>query len=139
MTKEFIYNFILQRKLAVLSTVSSEHIPESALVGIAAAPDLKIIFDTVSDFRKCKNLMLNSNISFVIGWDNKQTIQYKGIAKIPENAELEDLLQIYFDVFPDGRDRRQNWKNIVYFCVEPKWIRYSNFNKATHHIDEMRF
>jgi len=34
-------------------------------------------------------------------------------------------------VFPDGKYRKENWNNLVYFCVEPRWIRYSDFNGST--------
>lgn len=139
MTTEFLYNFIRQHKYAVLSTVSQDNLPESALVGFIVTQDLKIFFDTVSDSRKYKNLILNSNISFVIGWENEQTLQYEGIAKIPNHTELDDFLQAYFEVFPDGKDRIKNWKNISYFYVEPKWIRYSDFKKSTPRIKEFKF
>lgn len=139
MTKDFLYNFIRQYKFGVLATVSPNNIPESAYVGIAVTPDLRIIFDTVSDSRKYKNLLLNPNISFVIGWNNEQTIQYEGTAKIPDTNDLNNLLQTYFIVFPDGKDRKENWKNIAYFCVEPKWIRYSNFNEVTPKVEEIKF
>lgn len=139
MTKEFLYDYIRQYKYAVLSTVSKNNMPESAVVGFVVTPDLKLFFDTVSDSRKYKNLILNSNISFVIGWDKDQTIQYEGIAKIPNHKELDHLLQTYFEVFPDGKDRKKNWKNISYFSVEPKWIRYSDFNKTIPRIEELNF
>ena len=139
MSHNFLYQFIRQHKLAVLSTVSPDDFPESALVGISVTPDLKIIFDTVSDSRKYHNLMMNPKISFVIGWDAEQTIQYEGIAKIPGEDELKELLEIYFRVFPDGKDRKENWKNLAYFCVEPKWIRYSNFSATKPQIEEIQF
>lgn len=139
MTKDFLYNYIRQHKFGVLATVSLDNMPESACVGISVTPDLKIIFDTTSDSRKHKNLLLNPNISFVIGWDNEQTVQYEGIALIPEGKDLDKLLETYFATFPDGKDRKENWKNIAYFCVEPKWIRYSDFNEATKKIEEIKF
>ena len=139
MTKDFLYNFIRQHKFGVLATISLENFPQSAYVGIAVTPDLKIIFDTVTNSRKYKNLLLNPHISFVIGWDNEQTLQYEGIAKIPDANMLDELLKTYFRVFPDGKDRKENWPNIAYFYVEPKWIRYADFNEATKKIQEMRF
>lgn len=138
MTTEFLYNFISKHKFAVLSTVSEENKPESAVVGIAVTNDLKIVFDTVSTSRKYQNLLKNPSISFVIGWDNAQTVQYEGLARIPDESELKELLEIYFSVFPDGRERYETWNDIAYFCVEPKWIRYSDFS-IPQTIEEITF
>ena len=138
MTKEFLYSFISKYKLTVLATISEENNPESALVGFAVTPDLQIIFDTVKTSRKYQNLLKNSSISFVIGWDNEQTVQYEGVAKIPSDAELETLLPNYFKVFPEGVDRKKNLKDLVYFCVKPLWIRYCDFN-APSNIEELYF
>jgi len=138
MTTKFIYDFITKKKYAVLSTVSEKGMPQSALVGIAVTRDLKIIFDTVTISRKYKNLIINPAIAFVIGWEDEQTVQYEGTARIPKDQQFDELLAVYFEVFPDGRDRKENWKDISYFYVEPRWIRYSNFNEPVQ-IEEMEF
>lgn len=127
MKTEFLYNFISKRRYAVLSTVTAKGKPECALVGFAVAPDLRLIFDTVSTSRKFKNLSQNGSIAFVIGWDNEQTVQYEGRVVVPEGEELESMLELYFKVFPEGKERKMNWKDITYFVVMPEWIRYSEF------------
>lgn len=137
MTKEFLNNFIGKHKLAVLSTVTQDHLPQSAVVGFIVTPDLKLFFDTLSDSRKYKNLSLNPKISFVIGWD-LQTVQYEGTARKPTEAELENFLPEYFKAFPDGIERNNNEKNIAYFCVEPDWIRYSDFSDKEAKIEELK-
>jgi uncharacterized pyridoxamine 5'-phosphate oxidase family protein len=137
MTTEFLYNFISKNKYAVLSTVTKDNLPEAALVGIAVTTDLQIIFDTVSTSRKYQNLIENPSIAFVIGWDNEQTLQYEGNAKIPTAEELDKLLEIYFKVFPDGKERKENWRGHCLLLVTPKWIKYSDFNKEQ--IEELNF
>jgi hypothetical protein len=122
-----------------LATVSQESIPESAFVGIAVTPDLKIIFDTIADTRKHENLLLNPNISFVVGWNNDRTLQYQGIAKIPTPTELENLLPTFFEIFPEKNVKNENLREIAYFYVEPTWIRYSDLNEDTRQIEEMSF
>jgi uncharacterized pyridoxamine 5'-phosphate oxidase family protein len=138
MTTDFLYDFISKNKYSVLSTVNINNRPESALVGFAVTPDLKIIFDTVSNSRKYKNLLINSSVALVFGSDDWQTIQYEGIAKIPIENELNELLEYYFKVFPEGGQRRESWQDIAHFCVEPKWIRYSDFH-SPYKIEERRF
>jgi uncharacterized pyridoxamine 5'-phosphate oxidase family protein len=134
---EFLYEFISKNKYAVLSTVTKDNLAEAALVGIGVTTDLKIIFDTVRTSRKYKNLIENPSIAFVIGWDNEQTIQYEGNARVPTANELDKLLETYFSFFPEGKERKENWKDVVYFCVTPKWIRYSDFNSSQ--IEELSF
>jgi uncharacterized pyridoxamine 5'-phosphate oxidase family protein len=138
MTTAFLYDFISRHKYAVLSTVTAGNKPEAALVGFAVTPDLKLIFDTVTTSRKYRNLLQNPSIALVIGWESEQTIQYEGIAGVGGTEELEQLLPAYFEKFPEGRDRKENWKDIVYFCVLPKWIRYSDFTGPVQ-IEEMGF
>lgn len=108
MTTEFLFNFISGHRYAVLSSVSPEGKPEAALVGIATAPDLRIIFDTVTTSRKYKNLLYNHSIALVIGLESEQTIQYEGRAEILTGSDSDHLLELYFRVFPDGRERKAN-------------------------------
>jgi len=138
MKTDFLYSFISKQKYAVLSSVSAKGDPQAALVGFAVAPDLRLIFDTVSTSRKYKNLTQNGAIAFVIGWDADITIQYEGRVKKPEGNELDYMLELYFNVFPEGRERKKNWKDITYFVVVPQWIRYSEF-KIPPIIEETDF
>jgi general stress protein 26 len=139
MNKIFLYEFLRGHKYGVMSSITPDARPESALVGLVVTPGLQLFFDTISDSRKYQNLILNPHLSFVIGWDDEQTVQYEGIASIPTGSELNRLLEIYFQTFPDGIERKENWKNIAYFCVEPKWIRYSDFRESSARIEEIIF
>ncbi len=107
------------------------------MVGIAVTPNLEIIFDTLTSTRKFKNLKANKKIAFVIGWKNEITLQYQGIAVQPVGKDLIKSKQIYFSVFPEGKEREE-LPNIAYFKVKPEWIRYSDFNNKTK-IIEMKF
>jgi general stress protein 26 len=138
MTPHELYAFIHQRKLAVVSSVSAFGLPESALIGIAVTEELEIVFDTVKTSRKYKNLSRNSSVALVIGWDGEETVQYEGIAREPSPKEREHYRNIYFEAFPDGRERAA-WPDIAYFVVRPHWIRYSDFRSKPERVDELKF
>jgi general stress protein 26 len=138
MTKEFLYNFIKQQNLAVVSTLSKDNKPEAALVGFAVSQDLEIVFDTVKTSRKYQNLLHNPLVAVVIGWDNETTVQYEGIATELNAPDADYYREIYFGVYPDGRERTKTWPYIVHFKITPKWIRYSNFNDPVV-VEEMDF
>ena len=138
MTRDFIYQFIKQRNLAVVSTTNSAQKPEAALVGVAVSEHLEIIFDTVKTSRKYQNLLQNPYAAVVIGWENETTLQYEGKAAVLTGDDGDRLKEIYFNVFKDGRHRAETWVDIVHFKITPTWIRYSNFNGPVI-VEEMVF
>lgn len=138
-TKDLIYQFIAGQKLAVVSTVNSDSKPESAVVGIAVSENLEIIFDTVKTARKYGNILNNANVALVIGWDNEITVQYEGIAEVlGTDDEAEQLRVVYYQTYPDGRERAATWPGLIHIKVTPKWIRYNDFNDPLV-IEELRF
>src|ERR1700736_1466423 len=102
MTREEIYGFITNQRLAVLATIAPVGAPEAALVGIAVTKDLEIVFDTVKSSRKYSNLIANRRVALVIGWENETTLQFEGEAEELEGVLLKSCKEVYFRKFPDG-------------------------------------
>ena len=129
MTRKELLAFMRTEHFAVQASVSRTHAAQAAVVGIAVSDDFEIVFDTLSDSRKATNLRANPSVAFVIGSTRdgtERTVQYEGIADIPSGDELRRVQEIYFEVFPDGRDRL-HWKGLIHVRVKPLWIRYSNY------------
>ena len=135
LTKEFLHTFLSKHKHAVVSTVSATQHSESAVVGIVITPDLKIFFDTSNGSRKYKNILSNPSVSVVV-WSEEQTAQLEGTARVPAGNELNELLNTYFQSFPDGKER-QSWPDIAYVVVDVKWVKYSDFSESL--IKEISF
>ena len=138
MDKAALHSFLLHHRYAVLSSLSKNNTPQSALVGIATTPDLEIIFDTIKSSRKYPNLIANPNCSLVIGWESEITLQYEGRAQEPTGEELIHYQQIYFAAWPECRSHL-NWAGITHFVVRPTWLRYSDFNQSPPQITELTF
>jgi len=138
MTKEDVYRFMAGKDYGVLGSISPDGEPQCALVGIAVTPELELIFDTVSSSRKYVNLKQRPRAAFVIGWENEITLQYQGEARELQGADLERCQTVYFAKWPDGPERMK-WPGITYFAVQPKWIRYSDFNEGSRGIEELTF
>ena len=122
--QEIILNFIKKHKIAVLATVFPNHKPEAAVIEFGETDDLELIFDTISTYRKYKNLKQNKNVAFVIGWDEDITVQYEGIAQELSGRRLERYQRLYWKKNPSAQHWMTN-SDIRYFKVIPKWIRYS--------------
>jgi hypothetical protein len=130
MTRKDLLAFMRTERFAVQASVSRNHAVQAAVVGIAVSDDFEIVFDTLSDSRKATNLRTNPSVAFAIGSTRdgtEQTVQYEGIADTPSGDELRRIQEIYFGVFPDGRERL-HWKGLIHVRVKPLWIRYSNYH-----------
>lgn len=120
--------FLQTKKFGVVSSVSPEGKPQSAVVGIAVTDDLEILFDTLTTTRKIRNLRRARSVSVVVGWDRDEiTVQIEGIADEPHGAELARLKLTYFSVWPECRDH-EKWPHITWVRVRPDWLRYSDFS-----------
>jgi len=130
-----------RHSLAVQASVSPRQTPQVAVVGFIVTDDFEILFDTVDSTRKVFNLRRNAACAFVVGGmlnGDERTVQYEGIADEPAGADLARLKELYFAQFPDGR-ARQDWPGLTYVRVQPRWLRFSDFNQSPPAIIELTF
>ncbi len=135
MDLEAVHGFMAAQRYGVVSSIGPDGTPQSAAVGIATSPALEVVFDTMSDSRKCANLRARPACSLVV-WAGERTVQLEGVAEEPTGAELERVREIYFAAWPDGRDRLA-WPGITHFVIRPRWIRYSDFDQDPPLIEEI--
>ena len=141
MEKADVLKFMRTHSLGVQTSVSTKNCPQAAVVGFVVTDDFEIIFDTVATTRKVANLRQNPRSAFVIGGlrqGDERTVQYEGIADEPVGEELNNLKELYFARFPDGRER-QNWPGLTYVRMKPQWLRFSDWNQAPPLIVEFDF
>jgi pyridoxine/pyridoxamine 5'-phosphate oxidase len=136
MTLEEVFDIARRRRHLVVSTVSESGTPEAALMGFALTQANEIVFDTLSTSRKAVNLASTPAVALVIGWDGDISLQIEGVGRRPVGDDLASAKAAYFRQWPDGQ-ARENWPNIAYVIVQPKWIRYSNYFGAPV-IEEFR-
>ena len=135
MTLKSIYEFVSKHDLAVVSTVSSNYSPESAVVEFAEYEDLTIIIDTLSTSRKYANLQANKEVAIVVGWDDDITVQINAQAHELKDEGLRKAKAVYFA----KNERAKKWESrpdIAYFALEPTWIKYSDVSKTPWLIQE---
>jgi hypothetical protein len=130
-----LHAFIAQQRYGVVATTAADGAAQSALVGIAVSPALEIYFDTLGT-RKAQNLRRDPRVSLVIGWDSERSVQLEGVADEPQGAERAALKQIYYAAWPDGPSR-ETWPDITWFRVTPRWLRFSDFNRAHDAVREI--
>ena len=131
--------FMRRHRVAVQTSVSSDGAPQAAIVGVAIGDDFELVFDTLQTSRKARNLRRDPRIALVLGgWGlgEEQTVQYEGIADEPAGAELERVRELYFSVYPDGRERLA-WPGLIHVRVRPTWLRYSDFGTSPETILEL--
>lgn len=122
--------FARSKKLAVISTVSSTGIPESATILYSIDDNFGFFFITRNDSRKTQNLATNKNVSIVIGTElSPSTLQMSGVAKalsaegqkefIERLAENTDLAALYYGPFLNIMGI-----NFTLYKVTMNWVRW---------------
>jgi pyridoxine/pyridoxamine 5'-phosphate oxidase len=137
--RDRLLGFMRQERYAVQASVSPTGRPQAAVVGIVVSDRFEVFFDTLMTTRKAENLRHNPAVAMVIGPISdgaERTVQLEGVADEPAGTNLRRLLDLYFDRFPDGRDR-QAWAGITYMRVTPMWLRYSDYSADPPLIVEM--
>jgi uncharacterized protein YhbP (UPF0306 family) len=139
-TRATVLEFIGSQSIAVETSVSSSGSPQAAVVGFVVTERFEIFFDTVDSTRKVGNLRKSPQIAFVIGLSesDERTVQFQGVVDEPNGTELEQLKELYFRRFPDGRERLE-WPGLVYFRARPTWLRFSDFTQSPPEIVEFDF
>lgn len=131
MNRPGLIAFLRLHRLAVETSISAIGWPQAALVGYAVTDRLELIFDTLQQSRKAQNLRSNPHTAFVVGgWHSgdERTVQYEGMAHTVEAEEWDRLRPDYYAAWPEA-ESRANWPGLIYFCVRPTWIRYSDYNQ----------
>ena len=137
-TRSDLLAFLRTNRYAVQASTGPAAGIQAAVVGIAVLDTFEIVFDTLAGSRKARNLEEDRRIALVIGGlrGEEQTVQYEGEADRPAGAELAELQEQYFRVFPDGRERL-TWPGLIHVRVRPRWLRYSDFSSTPPLIVEM--
>jgi len=136
MTLEQLVAFMRKQPWAVEATVNDQNKPQAAVIGVVVTDEGELFFDTSKSSRKYRNLAARPAVALVIGWDDGCTVQYEGVADEPAGDALAALKALYFARFPDGREREQ-WPDIAYVRVRPRWLRFSDFRGAAPRIVEL--
>ena len=129
MKLEEVFEIVRRTRLAVVSSVHEFGAPELALVGFALTQDNEIVFDTLGSSRKAGNFTRRSAAALVVGWEDDITVQIEGDARRPQGEDLANAKAAYFREWPDGR-ARENWPDIAYIVVKPRWVRYACYAGA---------
>lgn len=128
--------------LGVLSTLHPKlPQPESALVAFAETDQLELYFQTRSTSRKFRNLAVQRNVSFVIGWslDDYRTLQYQGVAEFLRDEAEREACKDLFRAKNSPAASHLDHPETQFFKITPTWLRYSDYGAHPPSIIEAAF
>lgn len=135
---QMVNDFIKEHNIAVISTVTHDFLPESAVMGIYPGENFEIFFGTLKDSRKYQNLIKNPRVALVIGWDQGRTIQYEGeVVEISGDA-LKEFEKTSMATMPTAAKYTSD-QNAAFFKIIPKWIKYTNASVDPWDEAEIKF
>ncbi len=87
LTPTQLLSYMRAQPWAIEASVTPQNAPQAAVIRVAVTDRWELLFDTVTQSRKHQNLVKNPRIVFVIGGVHERSVQYEGIAEIPNEAE----------------------------------------------------
>jgi pyridoxine/pyridoxamine 5'-phosphate oxidase len=127
MTRERFVGFVRSVRQGVVATVDVHGDPEAALVGLAVSDAAEVIFDSLTDTRKIRNIRAHPRVALVIGWTGGVSVQVEGAASILAGPERDEYGQIYLAQFPGSRVLDEEFSVVR---VVPQWLRYYDARQA---------
>lgn len=136
-----ILDFIKSKKYAVISSVNQAGQPESALVAFSETNNYELIIMTSETSRKVQNIVLNPNVSIVVGFDSDEltSIQLEGVARVLSLESAQDYTDIYYAKQP-GSKKHRDLEGECVVVINLLWARYTNYSATPtemfeEHID----
>lgn len=127
MTREHFVEFVRSAGQGVVATVDVHGDPQAALVGLAVSDAAEVIFDSLTETRKIRNIRAHPRVALVIGSDDSVSVQIEGTADILAGAERDKCGQIYVAQFPGARALDDEFSIVR---VVPQWLRYYDAREA---------
>ena len=127
MTRDDFIEFVRSTRQGVVATVDAHGAPEAALVGLAVSDAAEVIFDSLTDTRKVRNIRAHPRVALVIGCDGGVSVQVEGVADILAGAERYKYGEIYLSQFPGARALHDEFSIVR---VVPRWSRYYDAREA---------
>ena len=133
--KQKALDFLRKKKVAVVSTVSSDNKPHSATVFYTVDDSFNFYFFTLDDTKKYTNLD-NFNLASVVVFDedSPQIIQAEGTVSLFENTDnsrtvVADLVKVAIDSssWYDPPIAKLEGGEITILKIEPTWLRLGDF------------
>ena len=137
MKDQKLYDFIKSEKYAVVSSANRAGQPESALVAFSENKKLEIIFATNKDSRKVKNILLNPNVSVVIGLGGEHltTLQIEGTARLVNLEDAGEYSKNHYQKHPILSQHKDD-PGACFVAITPVWVRYTNYSTMPVEIFE---
>ena len=137
MTLDEVFDIAKSKRYLVVSTVNEAGAAEAALMGFALTQAKRSCSTLCRRAAKPSIWGAIPAAALVIGWDDNISLQIEGAARRPVSDDLVSAKEAYLSQWPDGR-ARENWPNIAYIVVRPKWIRYSNYSGGSRWLRSSR-
>jgi general stress protein 26 len=131
-------NYLDERFLGVISTVSKDSKPESAYVGYSCNDRFELIIGTSRNSRKADNIAANSAVSIVVA-DLTGEVQYEGVAEPIKTEDYESMIaEGRFKKLPSFDKYRQD-PTQIYLCIKPTWARFILHGDADQTVEFKEF
>lgn len=128
MSIQDVREFLNQFETCVIATVDSSGQPEAATVGFSVDSDFKIMIATNEKTRKAANLVANSRVALVVGFEGPKTVQLEGVAQKINLEQNQTRINLHFQKVP-GAKKFAGEAGQNYYLITPTWLRFTDYTQ----------
>lgn len=135
--KQKVFDLMKDNFLCVFSSLGPDGQPQSAVVGFSEDSDGKLVIGTRKTSRKYQNVLRDPRVSIVIGWDERKTVQYEGLAHEATGDERTKYQDLHVAKHPINAKFKDD-PNEAYIVIEPVWVRYTDASVSPWQVEEVK-
>jgi nitroimidazol reductase NimA-like FMN-containing flavoprotein (pyridoxamine 5'-phosphate oxidase superfamily) len=135
---ELVLHFLQQHKACVLSTIGQDGRPQAAVVSYSVNDLAEFTFGTEDFTRKYRNLLRDSRVAVVVGFEDTMSVQYEGAARQLAGEELAARQKEHFAKLPE-QEKNKDKPGEQYFSISPTWMRLTDTSVEPWDVHEVRF
>jgi hypothetical protein len=129
--------FVRRHGHALLATRGPDDTVQTATLAVAITDEAEFILEISVHSQRYANILAFEQVALKVGADEPITVESEGVADVLTEAERDRCLRVYFQQFPQARERALQ-PDIAHVRIRPYWVRVNDLSPESYGVQEVR-
>jgi hypothetical protein len=128
--------FVRRHGHALLATRGPDGTVQTATVAVAITDEAEFVLEVSVHSQRYANILAFAQVALKVGADEPITVESEGVADVLAEAERDRCLRVYFQQFPEARERALQ-PDIAHVRIRPRWARVNDLSPESYGVQEI--